>query len=92
MDRGHLLWFTTHNYWCPVGVSRALVDRLLCFAQVEVGTFTISNLGAYGVKNFAPIVRMPQACALAIGVAEERVIPNEGKAAHHSHMAYSLSK
>lgn len=38
----------------------------------------MSNLGAYGVKNFAPIVRMPQACALAIGAAEERVIPNEG--------------
>lgn len=46
--------------------------------QVETGTFTMTNLGAYGVKNFAPIVRMPQACALAIGVAEERVIPNEG--------------
>ncbi|CAM9166933.1 unnamed protein product [Hapterophycus canaliculatus] len=45
--------------------------------QVETGTFTVSNLGAYGVKNFAPIVRMPQACALAIGAAEERVIPNE---------------
>ena len=38
----------------------------------------MSNLGAYGVKNFAPIVHMPQACALAIGAAEERVIPNEG--------------
>eukprot|EP00903_Cladosiphon_okamuranus_P017034 g15699.t1 len=45
--------------------------------QVETGTFTVSNLGAYGVKNFAPIVRMPQACALALGAAEERVIPNE---------------
>lgn len=47
--------------------------------QVESGTFTVTNLGAYGVKNYAPIVRMPQACALAIGVAEDRVIPNEGK-------------
>lgn len=46
--------------------------------KVETGTFTVTNLGAYGVKNFAPIVRMPQACALAIGAAEERVIPNEG--------------
>lgn len=46
---------------------------------METGTFTVTNLGAYGVKNFAPIVRMPQACALAIGAAEERVIPNEGK-------------
>lgn len=50
--------------------------------QVETGTFTVTNLGAYGVKNFAPIVRMPQACALAIGAAEERVIPNEGVRSH----------
>ncbi len=47
----------------------------------------MSNLGAYGVKNFAPIVRMPQACALAIGTAEERVIPNEGPSCVTRHAA-----
>eukprot|EP00904_Undaria_pinnatifida_P013593 jgi/Undpi1/9364/HiC_scaffold_26.g11822.m1 len=49
----------------------------LATQEVGMGTFTVTNLGAYGVKNFAPIVRMPQACSLAIGAAEERVIPNE---------------
>ncbi|CAN0491243.1 unnamed protein product, partial [Discosporangium mesarthrocarpum] len=47
-------------------------------SQVEAGTFTVANLGAYGVKSFAPVVHTPQACVLAIGAAEERVIPNEG--------------
>ncbi|CAM9493639.1 unnamed protein product [Chrysoparadoxa australica] len=41
------------------------------------GTFTVMNLGMYGVKSFAPIVNSPQACMLAIGAAEERVLPSE---------------
>ena len=33
------------------------------------GTFTIQNLGAFGVASAAPIVHTPQACALALGSA-----------------------
>ncbi|CAM9609536.1 unnamed protein product, partial [Sphacelaria rigidula] len=58
-------------------LARGAQEQELEPHQVETGTFTVTNLGAYGVKNFAPIVRMPQACALALGAAEERVIPNE---------------
>lgn len=38
------------------------------------GTFTVSNLGMYGVKQFAAIVNPPQACILAVGSAEQRVV------------------
>ena len=41
------------------------------------GTFTIVNLGMYGIKNAAPIVTMPQAAVLALGSIEERVLPND---------------
>ncbi len=43
----------------------------------EVGTFSVANLGSYGVKSFAPIIRAPQACMLAIGTVEERVVPRK---------------
>lgn len=43
----------------------------------DVGTFTIVNLGMYGVKSCAPIIREPQACALALGVIENRIVPND---------------
>jgi len=42
-----------------------------------VGTFTVMNLGMYGIKSCAPIIREPQSCALAIGAMENRIIPGE---------------
>ena len=41
------------------------------------GTFTISNMGMYGVHNFSAIVNPPQACILAVSAAEKRVIVDE---------------
>uniref|UniRef100_A0A1D2ADL1 Acetyltransferase component of pyruvate dehydrogenase complex n=1 Tax=Auxenochlorella protothecoides TaxID=3075 RepID=A0A1D2ADL1_AUXPR len=38
------------------------------------GTFTISNLGMYGVSQFSAIINPPQACILAVGAAEPRVV------------------
>lgn len=43
----------------------------------DVGTFTLVNLGMFGVKSAAPIIREPQACALALGVIEDRIVPND---------------
>lgn len=43
----------------------------------KCGTFTVVNLGMYGVKSAAPIVTMPQAAVLALGSIEERVLPND---------------
>lgn len=43
----------------------------------EVGTVTVMNLGMYGVKSCAPIIRQPQAVALAVGAAETRIVPND---------------
>ena len=42
------------------------------------GTFTVSNLGMTGVKQFTAIINGPQACILAVGGAEKKVVPNEG--------------
>jgi pyruvate dehydrogenase E2 component (dihydrolipoamide acetyltransferase) len=38
------------------------------------GTFTISNLGMYGIKQFAAIVNPPQAAILAVGAALPKVV------------------
>lgn len=42
-----------------------------------MGTFTIMNLGMFGIKSCAPIIREPQACALALGALENRIVPND---------------
>ena len=41
------------------------------------GTFTISNLGMYGVSSFSAIINPPQSCILAIGATQEVVVPDE---------------
>ena len=35
------------------------------------GTFTISNLGSFGIKQFTAIINPPQACILAVGATQE---------------------
>ena len=45
--------------------------------ELNGGTFTISNLGMYGVHNFSAIINPPQACILAVSAAEKRVVVNE---------------
>lgn len=46
-------------------------------AEYQGGTFTISNLGMFGVKNFSAIINPPQAAILAVGSTESRIIPAE---------------
>jgi pyruvate dehydrogenase E2 component (dihydrolipoamide acetyltransferase) len=54
-------------------------------------TFTISNLGMYGVDAFNAIVPGPQAAILAVGRIVERVVPVRGTPAVQPMMALSLS-
>ncbi|HEU0026581.1 MAG TPA: 2-oxo acid dehydrogenase subunit E2 [Ktedonobacterales bacterium] len=54
-------------------------------------TFTISNLGMYGVDAFNAIIPAPQAAILAVGRIVERVVPLNGAPAVQPVMALSLS-
>ena len=48
-------------------------------ADITGGTFTISNLGMYGVDAFSAIITPPQAAILAVGRIADRVVPVDGK-------------
>jgi pyruvate dehydrogenase E2 component (dihydrolipoamide acetyltransferase) len=43
-------------------------------AEYEGGTFTLSNLGMFGIREFAAVLNPPQACLLAVGAAERRPV------------------
>lgn len=43
--------------------------------STSIGTFSIHNLGVYGVKSAAPIVIAPQSAALSLGAIVDTVIP-----------------
>jgi pyruvate dehydrogenase E2 component (dihydrolipoamide acetyltransferase) len=46
--------------------------------EFQGGTFSLSNLGMYGVKEFSAIINPPQGCILAVGASEERPIIKAG--------------
>ncbi|MCL4396237.1 MAG: 2-oxo acid dehydrogenase subunit E2, partial [Chloroflexi bacterium] len=54
-------------------VGKAQKSRLL-FEDISGGTFTLSNLGMYGVDGFNAIVNPPQAAILAVGRIADRVV------------------
>ncbi len=55
------------------------------------GTFTISNLGMYGVDAFNAIVNPPQAAILAVGRIVDRVVPVDGQPSVQPILTLSLS-
>lgn len=59
--------------------------------EFQGGTFSISNLGMFGVKNFQAIVNPPQSCIMAVGAGEERVVVDDGKMVVRTVMTVTLS-
>jgi len=45
--------------------------------EMASGTFTISNLGMFGISHFSAVINPPQACILAVGGTEKKVVLNE---------------
>ena len=61
-------------------------------ADYQGGSFTVSNLGMYGVREFSAIINPPQAAILAVGAVEKRpVVDDSGALAVASMMSVVLS-
>jgi pyruvate dehydrogenase E2 component (dihydrolipoamide acetyltransferase) len=59
-------------------VSRAREAKLRQ-QDLDGGTFTISNLGMFGVDQFVAVLNPPQASILAVGQTREQVVPQDGE-------------
>lgn len=70
--------------------SRAREGRLKP-QEYQGGGFTISNLGMYGIREFAAIINPPQACILAVGAGEQRPAAIDGALAVATMMTCTLS-
>ena len=60
-------------------------------AEYQGGTFSVSNLGMYGIKEFAAIINPPQSMILAVGTAEQRPVVKDGALAVATMMSCTLS-
>ena len=66
-------------------------NRKLKPNEYEGGSAAVSNLGMYGVKEFAAVINPPQASILAVGAGEERPVVKNGKVAVATVMTATLS-
>ena len=66
-------------------------ERRLKSSDVEGGTFTVSNLGMYGVDSFDAIVNAPQAAILAVGRVRDEVVAVEGQPVVRPTLSLTLS-
>ncbi len=59
--------------------------------EFQGGGFTVSNLGMYGVRDFAAIINPPQSCILAVGAGEQRAVVKNGQIVVATVMTCTLS-
>jgi pyruvate dehydrogenase E2 component (dihydrolipoamide acetyltransferase) len=75
--------------------TKSLIERAragkLKPQEFQGGGFSISNMGMYGVRDFAAIINPPQAAILAVAAAEQRAIVRAGQIAIATVMTVTLS-
>jgi pyruvate dehydrogenase E2 component (dihydrolipoyllysine-residue acetyltransferase) len=75
--------------------THALAERVragtITPPELGGGTFTVSNLGMYGVKSFTAIINPPQAGILSVGALEPRAVVHEGNVIARNTMTLTLA-
>ena len=71
-------------------VARARAGKLK-LEEFQGGTFSVSNLGMYGVRDFAAVINPPHGGILAVGAGEQRPVARNGALAVATVMSCTLS-
>jgi len=71
-------------------VSRAKIGKVVP-SELSGGTFTVSNLGNFGVEGFTPIINPPQVAILGVGALIDKVVPHDGAIVIRPRISLSLS-
>jgi len=66
-------------------------DRKLKPSDYEGGSFSVSNLGMFGIKHFTAVINPPQAAIMAVGAGEERPVVRDGVLGSATVMTVTLS-
>lgn len=72
-------------------LAKRAKDGKLKPEEFQGGTFSISNLGMFGISSFSAIINPPQAAILAVGKGEERAVVRKGAIAIETQMTATLS-
>jgi pyruvate dehydrogenase E2 component (dihydrolipoamide acetyltransferase) len=73
------------------GLAERARGNRLTREEITGGTFTVSNLGMFGVDRFDAIINPPQVASLAVGAAADRVVARDGQPAVRRMVTLTLS-
>jgi pyruvate dehydrogenase E2 component (dihydrolipoamide acetyltransferase) len=73
------------------GLAKRARERKLKPEEYQGGTTAVSNLGMFGVKDFAAVINPPHATILAVGAGEERALVEKGQIVVANVMSVTLS-
>ena len=59
--------------------------------KLRGGTFTITNLGMYGIDSFSPIINQPEVAILGVTTIEDRAVVRNGEIVIRPMMPLSLT-
>ncbi|WP_313443753.1 pyruvate dehydrogenase complex dihydrolipoamide acetyltransferase [Brevundimonas sp.] len=66
-------------------------DRKLKPDEFQGGTFSVSNLGMFGIKQFTSIINEPQGCIMSVGAGEQRAVVKNGQVVPATVMTVTLT-
>lgn len=66
-------------------------DRKLKPEEFQGGTFSVSNLGMFGIKQFTSIINEPQGCIMSVGAGEQRAVVKNGQVVPATVMTVTLT-
>lgn len=66
-------------------------ERKLKPEEFQGGTFSVSNLGMFGIKQFTSIINEPQGCIMSVGAGEQRAVVKDGQLAVATVMTVTLT-
>ena len=66
-------------------------DRKLKPEEFQGGTFSVSNLGMFGIKQFTSIINEPQGCIMSVGAGEQRPVVKDGQIVPATVMTVTLT-
>jgi pyruvate dehydrogenase E2 component (dihydrolipoamide acetyltransferase) len=72
-------------------VAQRVRDGSVTPPELSGGTFTVSNLGMYGISNFSAVINPPQAAILAVGEIADRAVVRDGELATAKLMGVTLA-
>ena len=72
-------------------LSRKVRDGSITPPELSGATFTVSNLGMHGIREFVAVINPPQAAILSVGAVEERPVVRDGEIVPGRRMSLALA-